>query len=490
MSLLDSNSHKVFNSQMNTWFDSFSILPIPVCLLDKGLQIVEKNKSWVSEFTGQSHDQKSILSFASSTPREKLLAAFEECRNQGYIQIDFEKHLWSISFNKENETYILVGQSLNNYHALAVRYERVYQTTTDAIMLLDEKGFTDCNQATLNIFKLKSVEEFTKCHPADLSPPLQPDGENSLTKANRMIGIALEQGKNLFEWVHRNKEGMDFTCEVLLSRLEIDGKSQLQASVRDISERVRLQSEIEESKIKQLNAARLASLGEMAGGIAHEINNPLSIVRAQAEQIQTVLKRSEHATPFLLSSIERIVNTSDRISTIIKGLKQLSRDSSNDPYESNELLIMIRQLIELSSERLKLYQISLSLNCPEEEVFVLCRPVEILQVLLNLINNSIDAIGDSENPWILIDVSIKDTDAVVKLTDSGNGIDPAIVPKIAQPFFTTKDVGKGTGLGLSISKKIIEKHQGSFYLDTNSRNTTFVFTLKLGPGQEKDSPTR
>lgn len=474
---------------MNSWFDSFSILPIPVCLLDKDLNILEMNQTWVKELTGSGQDQKSIFNFAANTSKEKILSTFKTCQEQGSIQIEFEMYLWSISYNKKDETYILAGQKLNNYHALEIRYERVYQTTTDAIMLLDEKGFTDCNQATLNIFKLKSVAEFIKCHPADLSPPVQPDGEDSLTKANRMIGIALEEGKNFFEWVHRNKEGVDFTCEVLLSRLIIDGKPVLQASVRDVSERVKFQQVIEEAKINQLNAARLAALGEMAGGIAHEINNPLSIIRAQAEQIRTALERSQ-ATPFLLNSIERIVKTSDRISTIIKGLKQLSRDSSNDPYESNELIMMIRQLTELSSERLRLYQISLKLECSSDEVFVLCRPVEISQVLLNLINNSIDAIQDSTDPWITIDVSTTDSEAVVRVTDSGHGINPSIIPKITQPFFTTKEVGKGTGLGLSISKKIIEKHQGSFYLDVNSKNTSFVFTLKLSPDKGNNPPTR
>ena len=467
---------------MNSSFDSFSILPIPVCLLDTNLRIIEKNQTWIKEFSGSGDDQTSLLNFAANTSKEKLLSSFKTCREQGFIQIEFEMYLWSISFNKKDETYILAGQRLNDYHALEIRYERVYQTTTDAIMLLDEKGFTDCNQATLNIFKLKSVADFTKCHPADLSPPFQPDGEDSLTKANRMIGNALEEGKKFFEWVHRNTEGVDFACEVLLSRLIIDGKPVLQASVRDVSERAKFQKEIEDSKINQLNAARLAALGEMAGGIAHEINNPLSIIRAQAEQIRTVLERTTQTTPFLLNSIDRIVKTSDRISTIIKGLKQLSRDSSNDPYESNELITMIKQLIELSSERLRLYQISLKLESSKNEIDVLCRPVEISQVLLNLINNSIDAIQDSPNPWISIEVSTTETEAVIKVTDSGTGINPLIIPKITQPFFTTKEVGKGTGLGLSISKKIIEKHQGKFHLDDGAKNTTFIFTLKLSPG--------
>ncbi len=122
------------------------------------------------------------------------------------------------------------------------KYRALYESTPDAVMLLDEKGFFDCNDATLRVFGCASRTDFCSKHPADLSPPVQPCGADSMTLANQRMATAIEEGSCRFEWMHRRVGGGEFAAEVLLNAMEIGGRRVLQASVRDITERVRAQA--------------------------------------------------------------------------------------------------------------------------------------------------------------------------------------------------------------------------------------------------------
>ena len=171
------------------------------------------------------------------------------------------------------------------------KFHTLYDSTRDAVMLLDEKGYFDCNPATLTVFGCASREEFCSKHPADVSPPVQPDGTDSLTLANQRIATALEKGGNRFEWMHKRIDtGETFPAEVLLSAMELDGKPVLQAVVRDITARKQAEWEIQH----QANFARfnpnpvleLSAAGEInysndaAGEMAHALGleNPAQML--------------------------------------------------------------------------------------------------------------------------------------------------------------------------------------------------------------------
>ncbi len=123
------------------------------------------------------------------------------------------------------------------------KFRALYESSNDAVMLLDEEGFFDCNDATLRMFHVASVEAFCEKHPAGLSPPTQPNGTDSMTLANERIAEAMKEGSNRFEWVHRRANGEDFPAEVLLNALELEGREVLQAVVRDITARKRAEEE-------------------------------------------------------------------------------------------------------------------------------------------------------------------------------------------------------------------------------------------------------
>jgi PAS domain S-box-containing protein len=131
---------------------------------------------------------------------------------------------------------------------LEANYRSMFESSSDAIMLLNETGFFDCNEATLRIFGCPTREQFISKSPAKFSPPTQPGGENSTRLANEQIAKAYKNSSNQFEWMHRRLDGTDFAAEVLLTAIKLDGKAVLQAAVRDISERKRTEEALRYSE--------------------------------------------------------------------------------------------------------------------------------------------------------------------------------------------------------------------------------------------------
>ena len=469
-------------------YQTFSKLPVPVCSIDEHFFIQNYNSHFeklfgprdyvglsFSELLITAEDERKIrdqIKFCELSGRSHLLDFQLANLNRQPIPLS-----WAMVFEPETNLTILCAQNSVSNQEIETRYERMFHATSDAVMILDNQTFTDCNKATLEIFGVNSVEAFRKLHPGDLSPAIQPDGEESFTKANRMIAKAFQEGRNFFEWTHKKLSGEEFPAEVLLCPIEIKGVVHVQASVRDISERIRFQKELDESRVYQLNASRLASLGEMAGGIAHEINNPVAVIRSQAEHILNSLARNPQLDKnHIKNGMDRIIATSDRIGRIIKGLKTLARDGGSDPSELTKLAPIIQDTLTICEEKLKEKHIQFE-SFIEDDLSIFCRSVELSQVMLNLISNSIDAIEHLENPWIKVSAKTIGPHVTLTVSDSGPGIPEHIAEKITMPFYTTKEVGKGSGLGLSISKRIIEKHNGEFFLDRSAPTTTFIIKL-------------
>ena len=138
---------------------------------------------------------------------------------------------------------------------------------------------------------------------------------------------------------------------------------------------------------------------------------------------------------------------------------------------------IIEQTLSLTKERVNKRSIDIRVNYMQSGLTLSCNQVQIEQVLINLISNSIDAIEDLNEKWINIHVSLVRDRVHIRFVDSGCGIAPAVVDKIMQPFFTTKAVGKGTGIGLSISKGILENHGGHLTYELFDGHTSFVMNL-------------
>ncbi len=236
---------------------------------------------------------------------------------------------------------------------------------------------------------------------------------------------------------------------------------------------------IKDQQITLINASKMSALGEMAGGIAHEINTPLAIISMKVEQLKESVEENDYTPEEIIKSLGVIKSTSDRIAKIVSGLRFFARDGSKMPTDKVAIDSIVNETFSFCLERMKLHGIKVTVikEANGSELFLDCRAVEISQVLLNLLNNASDAIDSLSDKWIKVEIRDLGEDAEISVTDSGTGITPDIRDKIMQPFFTTKEVGKGTGLGLSISRGIIDSHQGKFFIDETSVNTKFVMIL-------------
>lgn len=241
--------------------------------------------------------------------------------------------------------------------------------------------------------------------------------------------------------------------------------------------------ELENSRLQLINASKMASLGEMASGLAHEINNPLAIIQGKVKVISLMFEDLNIKFPPLLNEVDKIKVTTERIEKIVKGLRNFSRPAQYDPFEPTSLNKIIQETLDLCSEKFKAEGISIIVhNIPK--IYISCRPSQISQVLINLFNNSRDAIREREIKWIELSFKVTGNILSIVFTDSGPGIPKDIADKIMEPFYTTKDANMGTGLGLSIAKSLVENHGGNLRLDSDYENTRFILELNIKDKEE------
>jgi signal transduction histidine kinase len=238
-----------------------------------------------------------------------------------------------------------------------------------------------------------------------------------------------------------------------------------------------LQRELEEERAKSSRNARLASLGELSAGVAHEINNPLAIIDGNARLLANSLSDPAGFT----AGVQAILNACNRISRIVASLKKFAGASEPTAYSEHFLRDVIDETLGLieTKARSSCAEIRLDLNT---EARILCDRLQIEQVLINLINNAADAIRAEHEKWIHISATDTDGAAVLRVSNSGTRIPVSVQEKLFTPFFTTKGIGEGTGLGLSISKGIVEDHSGTISFVKDSPHTCFEIRLpKINP---------
>jgi C4-dicarboxylate-specific signal transduction histidine kinase len=234
-----------------------------------------------------------------------------------------------------------------------------------------------------------------------------------------------------------------------------------------------------DAEAKMVNSAKMSALGEMAGGIAHEINTPLATITLLTGQLHEMVLEGELDRDIFARNIKMIEDTTLRISKIILGLRTFSRDSSKEAFESHAIKGVVDSTFQLCREKFKNANIEVKLDPIPDNLIVDCRSTQLSQVLLNLLGNAADAVEELPEKWVRLAVTTEGEDLLMRVTDSGKGISADVQKKIFQPFFTTKMVGKGTGLGLSISKGLIEAHRGTLSVDAKSPNTCFVIRIPI-----------
>ncbi|MCD4796346.1 MAG: PAS domain S-box protein [Candidatus Cloacimonetes bacterium] len=202
------------------------------------------------------------------------------------------------------------------------KYRKLFESSIDAVMMLDRNGFFDCNKATLNMFDFSNKNEFIKIHPADISPPVQSDGQNSIIAANININDAFEKGYKKFEWIHRRKNGKDFPAEVWLTSFNFKGKNVLQATVRDLTERNKAKEDLQKAhdELEQRVKERTFELSTS--------NKELHMQIKERKQIEKALKRKSHLQELLLKNA-RYINSSLDLTEVLKRIASEIMDILN-----------------------------------------------------------------------------------------------------------------------------------------------------------------
>lgn len=278
-----------------------------------------------------------------------------------------------------------------------------------------------------------------------------------------------------FVWTQNDEMGdlgraLDVTRRSLSH--SFDGIKELNSSLTEMN--LGLEQEVKNRTAQLSNAMKLSSLGEMAGSIAHEINNPLAVIQGQVELLSMELGKDPEKFTKRLEQIQKMIQ---RIVLIIRGLRNISRESKGDPFVDTVVSELINETLALCATRFKIHTIDLRVVNAPDDYLAWIQPTQISQVILNLLNNAYDAVENLKEQWVRLEFSDQGRFFEISITDSGSGITPEIRDKIMDPFFTTKPVGRGTGLGLSVSRGIIETCGGELLLDSSCPNTRFLIRI-------------
>lgn len=248
----------------------------------------------------------------------------------------------------------------------------------------------------------------------------------------------------------------------------------LSGTCQDITNKVELENQLESERIKLIQSSKLATLGEMAAGVAHEINNPVAIISGAVN----VMAREDISQQIREKSCEKANRSVERILKIVHGLRKFSRTTTEINLKKVKLANIIEECLILSETKSKRHDVKV-INKVGTDLEIIVDDIQIEQVLINLIGNAIDANTHGPAPWVELSFETNDKYLSLIVRDSGTGISKENLSKLFDPFFTTKPVGSGTGLGLSISKGIAQEHGGDLEYKLIDGHTAFVLKLPM-----------
>jgi len=353
-----------------------------------------------------------------------------------------------------------------------IKYHAIFNNIPNPVFVLDMETLTilDCNKSAAPVYGY-TVKELIHKSFVDFFP------EESRQKYAAMMRNAsvINQVK------HFKKSGDYLFVNIRISPSDYSGRQVFLVTTSDITKRLETEQQL-------IQASKMATLGEMATGVAHELNQPLSVIKTASSFFMGKINREEALDQdVLFTMLGKIDNNVDRATKIINHMRQFARKSNMDLVhtQANEV---IEGAFEIFSQQLKLRGIEVVREMEANLPRIYADPGRLEQVFINLLINARDAI---EERWqgetqgqpkkvILLKTLSVDKRVVLEVRDNGTGIPEDIKDRIFEPFYTTKDVGKGTGLGLSISYGIVKECGGDIRVETEpGQGTAFILEFPI-----------
>ena len=229
---------------------------------------------------------------------------------------------------------------------------------------------------------------------------------------------------------------------------------------------------------KSIQAAKLATLGEVASGLSHELNSPIMVLKGTAHQIQKGLDQKNLDIERFTHLIERLKGTTKKMTDSVNSLRIFSRNPNLDEMKPTTLQNVFTSALNICYEKFRFHQIQITIT-PEnyQEIEFFGKETQLAHAILNLLNNSFDAISNRQEKWVKIDISEENGTIIIDIFDSGPLIPGELTEKIFIPYFTTKIGQNSTGLGLSIAQKILEEHHGLIFYTKKDGFNHFIISL-------------
>jgi PAS domain S-box-containing protein len=363
------------------------------------------------------------------------------------------------------------------------RFRELIERATEGIAIIRDGYVIYANATLVGTLGFSSPEDLYK---VALTQLVSPEDRAALEVRMKVLSVGQLPGLPAQVYRGRRPDGTRFMVEASSVPLEYEGKASVLSLIRDVTERRALEARL-------VQADRLAALGTMAAGVAHEINNPLAYVMLNLDWIARKLSEGAMDSASIEGMKEMLREArggASRVATIVHELRSFSR-SDGEARHSLDLAEIVRSAIRLASHEIRPRAQVVTSFMPAPRVWANEGRVE--QVILNLLLNAAQAMSEADAATNEIRVSVRADGAgraILEVSDNGEGIPPEILPRIFDPFFTTKPLGLGTGLGLSICHGIVGSLGGQITVHTEAgEGTTFRVTLPTAPaGADETTP--
>lgn len=378
--------------------------------------------------------------------------------------------------------FVAVKEDITEYKRLQEQFRRVFESAPNGMVMVDAEGkIMLANPHTQKLFGYRGEELIGQ--PVELLVPERSRNAHRVHRENflrepqaRMMGV----NRELFG---RRKDGSEFSVEIGLSPVETEDGKFVLAAIADVTVRKKAEHEAKRHLDELAHVSRVASIGEMASGLAHEINQPLTAIVSYAEACRLMLRSGREHREVLLSSLEQISKQGERAGDIIHRLREFVSKGKLErrPVNVNDLVDGVLDMLRHEIDR---HSIELRLELGRDLPTVNADNVQIEQVIFNLVRNAIEAMESNEpggRELIIGTHKVQADESAVEVfvSDTGEGLASEGVQRIFDAFYSTKQ--QGMGLGLSITRTIVHAHGGRIWATANkNRGATLRFTLPVG----------